>query len=135
MMLLKRHTKASGPSGSPSRCSKRTKKGKKPENFGSFVEQHPRELPQRCLIQRRLEMECQKDTNLHPSNVNVIAAEESHHADINNQHNNVNAPVEEKDTAGDDGTIDDDGSDDDDDNRIKDSSGDDIEEPEDVGPL
>ncbi len=129
MMLPKRRTEgpanasmASDLSGFSSRRWTRTTQGKKPDKFGSFVvELHGHALPQR---HGHASPHHTDPPNVNVDNVN--APEEPHHADIDNQHNNVNAPEEEKDTAGDNGAIDDDGSD----NNSNDISSDDEEEKE-----
>ena len=122
-------SKASNPSGSLSRCLARITQGRKPDKLGSYVVNLPgresplcsgREAPQRQLAD--------------PPDVNVDngnAPNEPHNADINIQHNNVNAeeeekaPEEEKGTAGDDGS--DGGSDGDD---VDSNSSDDEEDEE-----
>ena len=117
---------ASDATGTSSRRSARITQDKKPDKLGSYVVHLPgrasphrsgREAPQRQLTD--------------PSDVNVDngnAQNEPHNADINIQHNNVNAkdkekaPEEEMGTAGDDGS--------DGDNVDSNSSDDDEEEEE-----
>jgi hypothetical protein len=122
---------ASDPSGSLSHRPTRTKEGRKPDKFGSYVVHLPgpvlpprsgREAPQRQLAD--------------PPDVNVDngnAPNEPHNTDINIRHNNVNAEEEEKAPEGKKGTEGDDGSDGDD---VDSNSSDDeeVEEESDAAP-
>ena len=103
----------------------RITQGRKPDKFGLYVVHLPG-----CTSPHRSGREAPQHQLADPPDVNVDngnAPNEPHNADINIQHNNVNAEEEEKAPEEEKGTADDDGSDGD---NVDSNSSDDEEDEE-----